>query len=729
MINADQKTILLVEDDAIVALAETMTLEEYGYKVITAYTGEKAVEVVETNTDINLVLMDINLGKGIDGTEAAEMIIAKKDLPLIFLSSHTEREIVEKTEGITSYGYIVKSAGETVLIASIKMAFRLFEARIKEKVKEKVLLDSEERYRLLFETMISGYALLEIIYDKKGNPLDCRYIDVNPSHEKLTGLKSKDIIGKTVRECIPNLEDSWIKNYASVDKTGIPITIENFVDGLKKWYRAYSYRPKPGYVAVTFEDITTYMLAAEEQRLVNEKYLDLYDNAPDMFVSVDAKTGIIIECNQTTERNLGYKKEEIIGRHIKEMYHPISETDSVKVFKQFVETGNVQNAELKVKKKDGAVIEVSLNVSAVQNEKGDVLYSRSSWRDITKHKQAEKALKDSENRYRTLFNTMIQGVIYQSESGQILSANKASEEILGLTFEKMKGRTSVDPRWKAIKKDGADFPGDEHPAMLALKTGQPVKNVIMGVFHPNQEKYRWISINAVPQFRQNNKKPYQVFTTFNDITELKQAEDSIKKAYDEKQVLLKELQHRVKNSFATIISLISLKARSTNVSETKNILDELSIRIKAISYLYNKLSETGTPNKISLHSYCLKVANSIINVSVNIKLQADLDEIEVNSKNATTIGLIIVELVTNAIKYAFTDDQAKTIYLTLKKNDKNLLLTIADNGGGIPEEFDHSQSGATGLMLVGMMVNQLDGEIKFESNQGTTVNITIPHND
>jgi DNA-binding response OmpR family regulator len=117
--NEGQKTILLVEDEVMIAMAEKMTLERYGYKVITAMTGESAVEIMGTAPEIDLILMDINLGSGIEGTEA-EKILQHHDLPLIFLSSHTEPEVVDKTEGISSYGYIVKASGDTVLIRRLK---------------------------------------------------------------------------------------------------------------------------------------------------------------------------------------------------------------------------------------------------------------------------------------------------------------------------------------------------------------------------------------------------------------------------------------------------------------------------------------------------------------------------------------------------------------------------------------------------------------------------------
>ncbi len=130
-----QKSLLLVEDEAIIAMTEKAALEKYGYIVKTVTTGEKAVEAVKTSTGIDLILMDINLGDGIDGTEAAELILEDHDIPIVFVSSHSEREIVEKTEKITSYGYVVKNSSITVLDASIKMAssYLMLKLRIKKK--------------------------------------------------------------------------------------------------------------------------------------------------------------------------------------------------------------------------------------------------------------------------------------------------------------------------------------------------------------------------------------------------------------------------------------------------------------------------------------------------------------------------------------------------------------------------------------------------------------------
>ena len=87
-----------------------------------------------------------------------------------------------------------------------------------------------------------------------------------------------------------------------------------------------------------------------------------------------------------------------------------------------------------------------------------------------------------------LFNNLPEGLVIQDENGQILEVNVHAENLLGLTFDQMCGRTSIDPRWRAVKSDGSHFPGEEHPAMITLKTGKPIQNCIMGVYHPKNEE-------------------------------------------------------------------------------------------------------------------------------------------------------------------------------------------------------------------------------------------------
>jgi PAS domain S-box-containing protein len=145
-------------------------------------------------------------------------------------------------------------------------------------------------------------------------------------------------------------------------------------------------------------------------------------------------------------------------------------------------------------------------------------------KEMAERKRAEESLRESEEKYRNMYETMIQGVVYQDASGRIFSANRSAEDILGLTMDQMEGRTSMDPRWRAIHEDGSVFPGEEHASMVALRTSKNVSGLIMGVYHPKTDETRWISIDAVPKFLPGETKPYQVYSMFTDITDRKRAE-------------------------------------------------------------------------------------------------------------------------------------------------------------------------------------------------------------
>ena len=157
----------------------------------------------------------------------------------------------------------------------------------------------------------------------------------------------------------------------------------------------------------------------------------------------------------------------------------------------------------------------------------------------------EVALRESEEKYRTLFETMVQGVIYYDAKGNVISANHAAEIILGLTLEQMKKKKSMNLHRKTILEDGSNFPEDRHPSMIALKTGKEVHDVVMGILKLQKNDVTWININAIPQFRQGEDKPYQVYSIIDDITEHKHSAEALKKSEQEKAIILDSLSELV----------------------------------------------------------------------------------------------------------------------------------------------------------------------------------------
>ncbi len=194
------------------------------------------------------------------------------------------------------------------------------------------------------------------------------------------------------------------------------------------------------------------------------------------------------------------------------------------------ETGEVITQEAPVIDIEGNELWFHSTLVPVNDEKGRIDYIMIVSIDRTEQKQTAMSLRESEEKYRTLFETVALGVVYQNKNGEITSANPVAQRILGLSLDQLQGRTSYDLQWKAIKEDGSDFLGENHPAMLALESGEEIRNTLMGIFHPEKERYVWININAVPQFEPGQGMPYQVYTTFEDITERKRAEEDLQRS-------------------------------------------------------------------------------------------------------------------------------------------------------------------------------------------------------
>ncbi|MEA5605990.1 diguanylate cyclase domain-containing protein [Nostoc sp. UHCC 0252] len=170
-------------------------------------------------------------------------------------------------------------------------------------------------------------------------------------------------------------------------------------------------------------------------------------------------------------------------------------------------------------------------------------------KDITKQQAAlqerlriEEALRDSEQRYRSVIAAMAEGIVLQQSDGQITACNDSAERILGLTADQMMGRTSIDPRWQAIHEDGTPFPGETHPAIVTLRTGQPQFHVIMGVHKPDGS-LTWISINSQPLFESDELKPYAVVASFTDITVCKQAQLALQQQTERERLIYASAQH------------------------------------------------------------------------------------------------------------------------------------------------------------------------------------------
>ena len=215
--------------------------------------------------------------------------------------------------------------------------------------------------------------------------------------------------------------------------------------------------------------------------------------------------GMVLFGNPAAERILKRKNGELQGTHLG---IPILERGKI---------------EMDILLPDGVPVPVELwsNQTVWKGEAAIFVFLR----DLKERRAAEAALRESEAKYRSLFETMSQGVVYFDAEGNVTSANPAAERILGKTLNQIRGRTRVDPHWRLVREDGTLFSVEGLPSRMAFRTGKKVANVVMGLKDAHAHIFRWIRVNAIPQFKPGEERPFQVYTTLEDITESKEAFD------------------------------------------------------------------------------------------------------------------------------------------------------------------------------------------------------------
>ncbi|EFI36335.1 multi-sensor hybrid histidine kinase [Desulfonatronospira thiodismutans ASO3-1] len=257
---------------------------------------------------------------------------------------------------------------------------------------------------------------------------------------------------------------------------------------------------------------------------------DLLENAP-TGIFTSTPEGKLIYVNSALARMFGYDSPQDMVESVTDIASQLyaNPADRAAFLRHLEDKKELVNHEYRMRRRDGTEFWVSRNARAVLDEDGRLVACQGFTTDITERKQVQEALGASEEKHRLLFETMAQGVVYQDAEGVIISVNPAAERILGLTSEQIVRRSSMDPQWKMIQEDGSEVPGSQHPAMTALKSGKTTGPVTRGVYHPVSNDHIWLSITAVPMFHPGDSKPCQVYTTFEDITRLKEQHDELRK--------------------------------------------------------------------------------------------------------------------------------------------------------------------------------------------------------
>ena len=320
--------------------------------------------------------------------------------------------------------------------------------------------------------------------------------------------------------------------------------------------------------------------ARSELESILVQYTDLYDFAPVGYFTLNI-SGLILQVNLTGARILGVDRSLLANQN----FLRFIAADSRPVFTAFLSkifnSHSQETSVIKLQKEGGGTIFVHIEGRACK----DGRECRTALIDITAQKQAEELLWESERKYRTLFETMAQGVLIYGQDGKIISANPATERILGLTIDQMQAGTLTDFYRRTIHEDGTDFPEETHPSMVALRTGKAMHNIVMGVLLPKKNHYIWLNITAVPHLKPGENRPFQVFITFEDITFRKRLAVYNKLTGREKEVfklLAKGLGRKI------IAELLNVRPKTVD-KHRENLMEKLSMHEKEEIMLFARL--------------------------------------------------------------------------------------------------------------------------------------------
>jgi PAS domain S-box-containing protein len=468
------------------------------------------------------------------------------------------------------------------------------------------------------------------------------------------------------------------------------------------------------------EKIMKNVLSESESRFRN-----LFEHIPVAYLSFDS-LGFILDVNDNWLRILGYDREDVIGRSFGGFWAEKSNDLFYENLKSFFRNKIIDIPELQLLKKNGEIITAILSGRVQSGSKGEIEKTHCVIIDISERKIAEDILREREEFISGVLNSLSAHIAVLDEKGYIVAVNEAWRRFLiqnGVADD----HSYLGENYLAVCKKAFELYGDS----LAEQVYEGIKSVMRGgddIFSieypchaPNEE--RWFKA-LVTRF--TARKPYHFVVAHENITERKKAEEEIQSLLKEKEILLREVHHRIKNNMNTISGLLMLQAGSITDQAAISALNDARSRVQSMMIMYDKLYRSEDYRKMSVKDYLEKFIDEIFVIfenSRNVIIQKDIEEFILDTKLLFPLGIIINELITNAFKYAFPGGRRGMIKVAVRKDGDIITLIIQDDGVGFPEDSAFPKRGGFGLNLVSALTEQISGQFSITGENGTTAEI------
>lgn len=581
---------------------------------------------------------------------------------------------------------------------------------------EEALRQSEEKFRNIVESSPMGMHMYEI--NTQGELI---FTGANQAADKILGIENSQFIGKTFEEAFPSLADTVVPvKYKQAAVQGFHWKTDQITykeDRIQGAYEVYAFQTSPGKMVAVFLDVTERKQAEEALKESDERYMSLFERS--LFgVYVHDFAGCFLDANQAALNMLGYEAEEFKQLSFVNLLDRAQRGKALKRIQEILQLGYQEKpSQFRLKTKDGRFVWVETEATLLYR-KGEPFAIQGIARDVTEEKMAQEAILESEEKYRAIFESFYDVYYRTDKEGRITIISPSVKAQAGYDPEDVIGHPVTDfyenPSERDVFTQDVKEKGvvNDYELQLLAKDGRVIE----------------VSASSKLVFDKNGR-PIGVEGVLRDITGRKQAEEQLKASLKEKDVLLQEIHHRVKNNMQIVSSLINLQSRRVQDKRVKEMFKESRDRIKAMALIHEKLYQSKNLAEINLARYVESLVlhlHHIYRVDSNkVHMQQKVEDVFLDINTAIPFGLILNELLSNALKHAFPGGRQGRILLKLHKNHTKHHLLVKDNGVGFPKDFDFQNPDSLGIQLISDLVEQIGGTIELGRRGGTEFKISF----
>jgi PAS domain S-box-containing protein len=588
------------------------------------------------------------------------------------------------------------------------------------------LARSRTRAEARFRVTLSSIGDAVIVTDRQG-----RVSFMNGVAQSLTGWEQREALGKPLPEVFKIVNEQSRKPVENpvtkVLRHGTVVGLANHTllvakDGAERPIddSGAPVRDDRGDitgVVLVFRDVSERRQAEQ----VSSQLAAIVESAEDAIIG-KTLDGVITSWNHGAELLYGYSAEEVRGRPITLLAPPDRRDEIPQILERLKRGERIERLETVRVSEDGKLIDVSLTISPIKDGAGTITGASTIARDITGRKEADKERESllerdraAQEQVRNILESISDGFYALDRQWRYTYVNQRAARLARRPREELIGSNIWETFPHAV--------GQKDYGELQRAAAEQVPAHFENYYAPFD---LWYETEAYPS-------PNGLSVFVRDVTERKRAEEQLRASLREKEVLLKEIHHRVKNNLQVISSLLSLKAGTIKDRETLQIFKECQSRVRSMALLHEKLYQSGDLASIDFSAYVRELAATLFGSygvePGNISLEVCAPGILLGIDSAVPCGLIVNELVSNCLKHAFPGGRPGEIRIELVRRDDNnlnkLVLRVSDNGVGLPEDIDFENLGSLGLRIVRTLTEQLNGALEFDNSGGTQFTISF----